>query len=454
MKRIVTIITAIVALQMASAQDGNNICVWNALNTYDNGGGPADLEGGMKCADLAAAHEATVGKSKTWFYRGKLYTKVFQDKTLKAAYGNAPFEAIAAFKRLYELNDPKFKDWDEVMSYLQPLATTTFNEGVDRFQAKDYAQAYKYFYAIKDLNMVMEDKGTVKGVNNLRQFMALKINQTTLEEAKQILGVTLSNPVSTGGSKIESYSHSFKDGGTVQLTFTDGVLTSKTQSGLKGVSGIDLTIALKNAAIAAENAGDINNAIAAYKDWLAIESDVSAYRGYVAALKKAGKDEEANKVLDEAIVIFPNDANLLVEKINVYLAAGQYAEALKYVNNLLSVEPNNDGALFIKGLAYEKIGNEDSVVYYYTRSAEVNPKNIKPWNNLGALYVNKANALVEQMNKLGNSKEDLKLYDELKKKRRDLYVQAKPYLLKAKEIEPDDAQINRTLKQVELYTAE
>ncbi len=380
MKRIVTLIMAIAALQIASAQDGNNICVWNALNTYDNGGGPADLEGGMKCADLAAAHEATVGKSKTWFYRGKLYTKVFQDKTLKAAYGNAPFEAIAAFKRLYELNDPKFKDWDEVMNYLIPLATLTFNEGVDRFQAKDYAQAYKFFYAIKDINAVIEGKG------------------------------------------------------------------KKTN--------IELPVALKNAAISAENAGDINNAIAAYKDWLAIEPDAIAYRSYAAALKKSGKEDEANKVLDEAMVKFPKDANLLVEKINVYLAAGQYPEALAYVNNLLSVEPNNDGALFIKGLAYEKIGNEDSVVYYYTRSAEVNPKNIKPWNNLGALYVNKANALVEQMNKLGNSKEDLKLYDELKKKRRDLYVQAKPYLLKAKEIEPDDAQINRTLKQVELYTAE
>ena len=70
------------------------------------------------------------------------------------------------------------------------------------------------------------------------------------------------------------------------------------------------------------------------------------------------------------------------------------------------------------------------------------------------MYVNKANALVEQMNKLGNTSADIKKYDELKKERTELYKKAKPYLEKAKEIDPSDAQINRTLKQVELYTAE
>lgn len=381
MKRIVTIITAIVALQMANAQDGNNICVWNSINTFTNGGGPSDLEAGIKCADLAAVNENTINKSKTWYYRGQLYTYVSQEKTLKNTYPNSVFEAIQAFKKLYELNDPKFKDWDEAITrYMGPLATTTFNEGVDRFQTKDYVGAFKYFYAVKDINLVVEGKGKK--------------------------------------------------------------------------SGIDLAVALKNAAIAAENAGDVAGSINVYKDWLAIAPDALAYRSYVVALKKSGKEEEANKILDEAMAKFPKDANLLVEKINVYLAAGQYPEALAYVNNLLSVEPNNDGALFIKGLAYEKIGNEDSVVYYYSKSAEINPKNIKPWNNLGALYVNKANGLVEQMNKLGNTAADMKKYDELKAQRKDLYLKAKPYLLKAKEIEPNDAQILRTLKQVELYTGE
>jgi hypothetical protein len=61
---------------------------------------------------------------------------------------------------------------------------------------------------------------------------------------------------------------------------------------------------------------------------------------------------------------------------------------------------------------------------------------------------------VEPMNKLGNSGADLKKYNDMKAERKSYYLKAKPYLDKAHEIYPNDAQINRVLKQVELYTAE
>lgn len=190
-------------------------------------------------------------------------------------------------------------------------------------------------------------------------------------------------------------------------------------------ANIDLAVALKNAAICAENSGNADGAIAVYKDWLAISPDAAAFRNLGAAYKKQGKLDDSTYWAEEWPI--PKDANLLVEKINFYLESAQYTEALTYVNNLLMLEPKNDGALFIKGLAYEKIGNEDSVVYYYTKSAEINPKNIKPWNNLGAMYVAKANALVEPMNKLGNTSADIKKYDELKKQRKVFYLKAKRF---------------------------
>lgn len=380
MKRVYFLILGAGLTIGAYAQDGNNICAWNAMNTFNNGGGPSDLEAGLKCSDDASVHESTVNKSKTWFYRGQIYTLTFQDKSLKSKYPNAAFEAIKAFKKLYELNDPKFRDWDDVYKYLIPLATQTFNEGVERFQAKDYASAAKLFYSVKDINAVITGKG-------------------------------------------------------------------KTPN-------IELPVALKNAAIAAENAGDVTLAVEVYKDWIATAPDAMAYRNYSQALKKQGKADEAKQILEQAIQKYPKDATLLVDKINTYLESAQYQDALTYVNNLIEVEPKNDGAYFIKGLAYEKIGNEDSVVYYYTKTAEINPANIKPWNNLGALYVNKANAMLEEMNKLGNSSADIKKYEELKKQRKELYLKAKPYLEKAKAIEPNDAQINKTLKQIELYTTE
>ncbi len=380
MKKQILILITVAFVSTAIAQDGNNICVWNAMNTYNTGGGPADLESAIKCSDEASVNASTMEKSKTWFYRGQLYTLIFIDKTLKPKYGNAAAEAVKAFKKLYDLKDPKFKDWEDVYKYMFPLATNSFNEGVDYYQAKNFAQAYQYFYSIKDINEVLIGKGQ-------------KPN-------------------------------------------------------------IELAVALKNAAISAENSGNAEATISVLKDWLAVAPEASAYRSLGLAYKKQGKADEARKTIDEGISKYPKDANLLVEKINFYLESAQYTDALTYVDNLLEVEPKNDGALFIKGLAYEKIGNEDSVVYYYLKAAEVNPTNVKPWNNLGALYVAKANALVEPMNKLGNSSAEIKKYDELKALRKSYYQKAKPYLDKAHEIEPNDPQINRVLKQVELYTAE
>lgn len=380
MKSILSLFAALLLFGYTQAQEGNNICVWNAMNTYNTGGGPEDLEGAIKCSDEAAANEVTSVKSKTWLYRGQLFTLIATDKVLKTKYPTALLEATKAFKKIYDLAEPKFRDWDEVFKYLGPLGTNTFNAGVEAYQAKNYADAYQYFYSIKDINAILTGKG-----------------KTT---------------------------------------------------------NIDLNTALKNAALSAELAGNTENALNVYKEWITINPDPAAYRNYALMLKKATKTDEARKVVDEALAKYPKDANLLVEKINFYLEGAQYTEALGFVNNLLEVEPKNDGALFIKGLAYEKLNNEDSVVYYYLKAAEANPKNIKPYNNLGALYVGKANALVDAMNKLGSTAEDAKKFNELKAKRKNLYLKAKPYLEKAKEIDPDDAQITRTLKQIELYTAE
>ncbi|MBS1611997.1 MAG: hypothetical protein JST49_04195 [Bacteroidetes bacterium] len=380
MKKVFLTLAAISALYYGQAQDGNNICVWNAMNTYNTGGGAEELERAIKCADEAAVHEVTAPKAKTWFYRAQLYTLIFQNKDLKKKYGNAGLEAVKAFKKLYDINDPKFRDWEDVQNYAIPLATSLFNEGVDQFQSKNYAQAYDFFYSIKDLNKVIEGKGKK--------------------------------------------------------------------------STIDLPTALKNAAISAENSGNAAGAMAVYKDWIATAPDPNAYYRLSDAQKKAGQRDESKKTIDEAIAKYPKDANLLVGKINFFLEDSNYTAALSYVNNLIEVEPKNDGALFIKGLAFEKLGNEDSVVYYYKKAAEVNPKNDKAWNNLGAFYVNKTVPIINEMNNLGNTAADTKRYEELKKTVKELYLKGKPYLEKALEANPDDARTKQILTKINLYTGE
>jgi tetratricopeptide (TPR) repeat protein len=377
MKKIAVAVTLLMAISIGYAQEGNNICVWNALKTRDEGGGTEDLEKATKCSDEAIANDATSAKSKTWFYRGQLYRTIFQDSVLRNKYGTSAFEAIKAFKKLSDLNDPKFKDWDDAITNLYVLGTLTFNEGVENYQKKNYAQAYQYFYAIKDINATLEAR--------------------------------------------------------------------------KKEPTIKLETALKNAAISAENAGDRPAALNVYKEWLAIAPSTTAYDKYANALKKSGDTAQAIKIVDEGLAKFPKDANLLVEKINTFLDGGKYTDALVFVNNLLDIEPKNEGALFIKGLAYDKLNKEDSVVYYYNKTIEVNPKYTNAYINLAAVYVNKAKAINIEMNKLGNSAADVKKYDEMGGQIKALYVLARPYLQKAADLDPSDAQVNRTLKQIDAF---
>ena len=67
------------------------------------------------------------------------------------------------------------------------------------------------------------------------------------------------------------------------------------------------------------------------------------------------------------------------------------------------------------------------------------------------MYVNKAKDIATEMNKLGNSSADIKKYDEMKGQIKALYIIAKPYLDKAKELDPKDIQVTRTLTQINSF---
>jgi tetratricopeptide (TPR) repeat protein len=100
------------------------------------------------------------------------------------------------------------------------------------------------------------------------------------------------------------------------------------------------------------------------------------------------------------------------------------------------------------------MGKGDSAMYYYNKAHDVNPKNPDALSQIGDYYLTEGNAIGEDMNKLGNSADEVKKYNELKAKRKAIYMQAKPYFEQAQKIDPDDAQIKRILVRLEALTAE
>jgi tetratricopeptide (TPR) repeat protein len=100
-----------------------------------------------------------MNSTKAWWYRSQVYQFIASEKELHGKYPEAGIEALASFKKMNDLNDPKFKDWEDAVKNLMALSTTIFNDGVDQFQAKKFDLASKSFGLIPDINSIIEARG-------------------------------------------------------------------------------------------------------------------------------------------------------------------------------------------------------------------------------------------------------------------------------------------------------
>lgn len=143
----------------AFAQEGKLVSTWNALESYKRGDGEQNLESALPYINEAIENESTMNNTKAWWYRSQVYQFISTEKNLKDKYPNASEEALRSFKKMLDLNNPKFKDWDDATKNLQALATTVFNNGVEQFGTKEYARAAKNFASVEDINAIIEAKG-------------------------------------------------------------------------------------------------------------------------------------------------------------------------------------------------------------------------------------------------------------------------------------------------------
>lgn len=369
------------AITAASFSQSSNVtAAWNYMNYYNNGDGVQNLEKAKNAIDQAAVDEKTAPLAKTWFYRGQVYQLIFSDSTLIPQHDMAQAEAVKSYKKVLEINDPKFKQWKDYTRYLLALGPGSFNAAITQFERKNYEQSYKYFASISDINSMLEAQNE-------------KPN-------------------------------------------------------------IELDKALGNAALSAENAGDTKAAIDAYKKLTEKYPDAKYFLLLSRLEKKDGNKDAAIATLDAGIAKFPQSIDLLIDKLNIFIGDNKHEQAMDMLNKAIALDPNNDQLYYALGTAYEKLGKGDEAKAAYEKATQINPRNFGATYNMGAYYFNQAGSLNDEMNKLGYSKADQLKFEELKKKRADIFKSAKPYFDKCKELNPDDALTLKALKQIELYSAQ
>lgn len=169
------------------------------------------------------------------------------------------------------------------------------------------------------------------------------------------------------------------------------------------------------------------------------------YKNMALILVEKGKTEEAKKAIAEARIANPEDTSLTLTEANLYLETKDFDMYKKLIAEVLKKNPNDADLIFNLGVLSANAKNAADAEKYYLKVIEINPKYTNAYINLAAMKLENEKVIIDEMNKLGTSAKDMKRYDELKKKREDLFKATIPYLEKAVELDPKNADVSKTL---------
>jgi tetratricopeptide (TPR) repeat protein len=211
-------------------------------------------------------------------------------------------------------------------------------------------------------------------------------------------------------------------------------------------NNIDDNNALYNAALSALKLDDKKNA----KEILSklIDNNYDSpiiYTTLSSIYLEEGDNANGLAVLDKASARYPENVDIIISQLNIYLKEGKASEHIDKMIKASDLDPNNASLLFAIGVAYSETKDAVNSEAYYRKALEKNPNYFEAYNNLGQIYLDKANSYIELMNnpKLTDTK-----YKEYEKAREAELRIALPFLEKAAEIKPDSKEIFIVLKEV------
>jgi len=176
--------------------------------------------------------------------------------------------------------------------------------------------------------------------------------------------------------------------------------------------------------------------------------------------REAGEYDKALRAVNRGLQLFPKSSDLIIGKLNVYLANDQQAEAVTEFEEAARLEPENVDILYALGTIYDALRDsadskgktEDAealrvkTIATYVSVINLDPKHHGAHYNMGVLYFNEAMKIVKQMNELPRGADAE--YQRLNALRESTLRKGLPFLEKAHEIKPDDDGTVRALREV------
>tara|TARA_B110001469_G_C9475918_1_gene238855 strand:- start:158 stop:739 length:582 start_codon:yes stop_codon:yes gene_type:complete len=168
-------------------------------------------------------------------------------------------------------------------------------------------------------------------------------------------------------------------------------------------------------------------------------------------VKEYGKVDNAEaqfEALKNGRVLAPNHTGLIFEEVNYYLAQNDNDALLNSLDVAIVAAPDNKILQFAKGMALGNLNKYEEAKLAYKAAIAIDADYFDAYNNLAGLFLDQTVALIEKMNSLGLSASDQKKYSSIKKKRNNLYAEAKPFLEEAVRINDTAVEVLGALKEV------
>jgi len=158
-----------------------------------------------------------------------------------------------------------------------------------------------------------------------------------------------------------------------------------------------------------------------------------------------GKNDKAMEIIQKARSENPKDASLIRAEADMAYKTGDMAKYNALMQEVIEGDPNNPELYYNLGVGSSQIGETDKALGYYKKAIELRPDYANAQINIAALMLAGEAEMVEEMNNLGTSSADNKRYDELKDKRKQLYLEVLPYLESALSSKGDNVELIRTI---------
>ena len=200
-----------------------------------------------------------------------------------------------------------------------------------------------------------------------------------------------------------------------------------------------------NAGLAAVNSGKYNDAIkyfnkCAEMKYLGIKPYFEIYASYLGL----GDTVKAESILKNLTDIFPNDKDIYLQLIDLYIKSNKNEEALKYIKVAKETDSSNYSLFFAAGIIYLNQNRYDEAIVELTRSIEIKGDVYDTQYGLGAAYINKAADMFVKANEIM----DVKKYSDAIDLANAVYAKALPPMEKAYELKPDDFYTMKSLQEL------